>query len=286
MAQENPPQGNQGEKKPQEIKVTVDAEQLKMAIEAQKRAEDERKKLQDQLDALEAKRKLEAEELVKIKEKAEEDREKLELITQADFEKKRNTLLEKAKALIQDPERVKDIEKKLSNPDLTPEQAVDQLQATEYMISVLDDAMKKGEEAHKKLLDEEKKKADDLEKKLKEGGGAGQPAGSAPLSTGQITGGTPQVGGYDSYEAMIRDLRKKEHSPNPEVAAMAKNALTELFRKWAMSVKKEYREMREFTSEPKKEEMLPLSEITKHQRAKDQDARKEAGLPVEEEQRK
>lgn len=259
--------------KPTEVHVTVDSEQMKTLIETQKRLESEKKALEEGKKVAEdAKVKAEtdakksAEEAAAAKKEAGENKEKLDLIAQKEFEKKRAAIIEKTKTLIQDPERIKEIESKLTDPE--------QLMATEYMMKILEDQINVTNDAHKKALDDEQKKLKDAQDKLAKGGaGSGVPAGTVPLSSQTpAEGGT---GGYSSYEAMIADLRKKEHSPNPEVAALAKSTLTELMRKWAMAVKQEYKEMRDFKAEPK--EQLPLSEIIKHQRAK----RLESGGAVE-----
>jgi len=254
----NEPQ-NTGQGTPQQVHVTVDSEQMKTLLETQKRLEKEKQ------DALDAKAKAEAETKVKTdeaeaaKKESAENKEKLDLIAQKEFEKKRAAILEKTKTLIQDPERIKEIEQKLTDPE--------QLMATEYMMKLLEDQMKLTDDVHKKAIDEEQKKSKDLEAKLAGSGGSAA-GGTAPLGGPQQVGGTPTTG-YSSYEAMITDLRKKEHSSNPEVAALAKSALTEMMRKWAMAVKAQYKEMQGFKSEPK--EQLPLSEIIKHERARRQE---------------
>ena len=256
----DPNKPNEGTGQPQQVHVTVDSEQMKTLLETQKRLEAEKKAAEDAKKLAEdAKIKAEA-EAEAAKKEAGENKEKLDLIAQKEFEKKRAAILEKTKALIQDPERIKEIEGKLSDPE--------QLMATEYMMDILEKQIKTTEDAHKKAIEDEQKKSKDLEAKLAQGGSGQAAGGSAPLNPAQTgTGGSPT--GYSSYEAMIADLRKKEHSPNPEVAALAKATLTEMMRKWAMAVKAEYKEMREFKAEPK--DQLPLSEIIKHERAKRQE---------------
>ena len=256
--------------KPTEVHVSVDSEQMKTLLDTQKRLEKEKQ------DALDAKAKAEADtkkavdEADVAKKEAAENKEKLDLIAQKEFEKKRAALLEKTKTLIQDPERIKEITEKLSDPE--------QLMATEYLINILETQIKTTEDAHKKAIEDEQKKSKDLESKLAQGGSGQAAGGTAPLNPAQTgQGGSPT--GYSSYEAMIADLRKKEHSPNPEIAALAKSTLTEMMRKWAMSVKLQYKEMREFESAPKTQ--LPLSEIIKHERAKRQEQANAEGTPLE-----
>jgi len=249
----------QGQQPPQQVHVTVDSDQMKTLIETQKRLEAEKKAAEEAKAKAEADAKKSAEEAEAAKKEAAENKERLDLIAQKEFEKKRAAILEKTKALIQDPERVKEIEQKLSDPE--------QLMATEYMIDILEKQIKATEDAHKKAIEEEQKRTKEAQEKLSQGGSSAA-GGTAPLSPAQAgQGGTPT--GYSSYEAMIADLRKKEHSPNPEVAALAKATLTEMMRKWAMAVKAEYKEMREFKAEPK--DQLSISEIIKHERAKRQE---------------
>jgi hypothetical protein len=246
---------------PQVVKVQVSSEEMKTLLETQKRLEAEKKAAEEAKAQAESEAKKAKEEAEAAKKEAGENKEKLDLIAQKEFEKKRAAILEKTKTLIQDPERIKEIEAKLTDPE--------QLMATEYMMNILENQIKTTEDAHKKAIEEEQKKAKDLEAKLAQGG-SGASGGTAPLAGQQPVGGqggTPT--GYSSYEAMIKDLRDKEHSSNPEIAAMAKATLTEMMRKWAMAVKLQYKEMREFESSPK--EQLPLSEIIKHNRAKRQE---------------
>jgi vacuolar-type H+-ATPase subunit I/STV1 len=160
------------------------------------------------------------------------------MISEKELEKKRAVIKEKAKTLIQDEERVKEIEAKLKDPE--------QVAATEYMLKVLEDQLKKGEEQYKALIDAEKKKVEEAAKAAASGGAP--PAGSAPLNAAQT--GTVKTG-YDSAEAMVADLRKREHSSDPAIAAEAKIILDELFKKWASAVKSEFNEMRGFKGEGK-----------------------------------
>jgi hypothetical protein len=262
-----PNQGGQGAgagqgQQPQVVKVQVSSEEMKTLLETQKRLEAEKKAAEEAKAKAEADAKKSAEEAEAAKKEAAENKEKLDLIAQKEFEKKRAAILEKTKTLIQDPERIKEIESKLTDPE--------QLMATEYMMNILEQQIKATDDAHKKAIEEEQKKLKEAQEKLAQGGAGQASGGTAPLAGQQPVGGqggTPV--GYSSYEAMIKDLREKEHSPNPEIAAMAKATLTEMMRKWAMAVKLQYKEMREWETNPK--EQLPLSEIVKHERAKRQD---------------
>lgn len=202
-------------------------EQLKREEDARKKAEAELKAKMEEIAKSDIEHK-------KIAEEAEDYKGKLEMIAEKELEKKRVIVKEKAKTLIQDPERIKEIEAKLKDPE--------QVAATEYMLKVLEDALNKGEEQHKTMMEAEKKKAEEAAKAAA-ASGAQSPAGSAPLNDKQT--GTGKTG-YDSAEAMVIDLRKREHSSDPAVAAEAKAILDELFKKWASAVKSEFNEMRGF----------------------------------------
>jgi len=236
------PQPNQSQQPPKDekelnVKVKIDDEAYKRLIEEQKRIEEAKKKLEEELTTIKADKtksdeakKAAEDKLLEVQGKAEELEEKLSLIAQKEFEKKRAVVLEKAKTLLgTDESRLKEVESKTATPE--------DLKATEYMLEVLEKTVKQGEESYKKLLaDEKKKMEEELAKK------AGTPAGVAPLNTPQVTGQSTPTGktGYDSYEAMIKDLRIREKSSDPQVAAEAKTILDEFFRKWATAVKKQY----------------------------------------------
>jgi membrane protein involved in colicin uptake len=227
--QNQPPKTD--DKKPTEVTVKVDNEQTRILMEQLKREEEARKKAEEELKKI-AEEKTKAEADAKAKgEEAEDLKGKLEIISEKELEKKRAVIREKAKTLIQDEARVKEISDKLKDPE--------QVAATEYMLKVLEDTLAKGEEQHKKIIEDERKKAEEA---AKAAAGTAPPAGSAPLNDAQKGGKQ----GYDSAEAMIVDLRKREHSSDPAVAAEAKAILDELFKKWAGAVKKEFNEMKGF----------------------------------------
>lgn len=227
----------EGEKKQAtEVTVKVDNEQTKILIEQLKREEKAKLEAEAKLkEMMEDKVKADVEHK-KVSDEAEDIRGKLEMIAEKELNKKREEIRVKAQKLIQDPERVKEIEARLKDPE--------QVAATEYMLKVLEDTLAKGEEQHKKLQEEEKAKAEAAAKAAASGGIP--PAGSAPLNDAQ-TGGTKT--GYDSAEAMVADLRKREKSSDPAIAAEAKAILNELFKKWASAVKAEYNELKGFKAQ-------------------------------------
>lgn len=240
------PKGGEGD----DINVKVKVEGMTEILQQLKEERDRRKKSEADLKALMT-------EKTKLEEKSgltqgELDKYKgqLELIAQKEFEKKRGIILGKAKELIKDEERLGIITEKLKTPE--------DLQATEFMLETLATALTKGKDAQDKLdkADLEKQKLD-AEKKVTPAG----PAGSVPLTPAQVEGGTGDDEGYESYEAMIRDLRRQEHSDNPKVAAKAKVILNQLFRKWVNSVKNEYDQIRNVSFEQEEHEKKAGKEI-------------------------
>ena len=234
---------NQAEGKNIDINVQLENKSLeeimKILEEERKKREELEKKLAQmaqERESLEAK-------MEELKLEAEDYKTKLQMIAEQEFEKKKKALIERAKLFIKDEEKLKQIEEEITDPD--------KLKATEFMLDTLAEALAKGaeEEEKKKKEEEEKKKegegeseeGEEEEGKEKEGATApaSAPAGSAPLTPAQ-TGSTEKIGEYESYEAMIRDLYRRQRSKDPEEAAEAKAILDELFRKWANAVKKRY----------------------------------------------
>lgn len=70
-------------------------------------------------------------------------------------------------------------------------------------------------------------------------------SGSLPL-TGQITGGEY---GYESHQALVRDLRRRSHSKNPETSREAKLILDEIWRKTIIGKKEKDFQMDTFKDE-------------------------------------
>lgn len=248
-------------KKEQDIHITVDNEQTKVLAEQLAKAEAAKKEMEEKLKQVEADKKVQEEASKKIAEEAEDLKNKLGIIAEKELEKKRKAVVEKATALLQDPERIKEIESKLSTPD--------GIQAMEYTMNVLEkqikvgqeqfeqyktNEQKKAEEAAKKVAEDAKKTAEEkaaAEKAAEEAKKAGQkstPAGSAPLNEAQRGGGAQPTDlmhmKFESYEAMVRYLHEVEQGPDKERAAEAKAALTELLKKWASLVKQNYDTMR------------------------------------------
>lgn len=252
--EQNPPTGTKEEKKStekeREFKVTVDDTAIKQMAEQNAKLETEKKAIEEKATKAEADRKT-AEEAKKASDEAtkkvteenEDLKGKLGLIAEKELEKKRTAIRENAKRLFQnDAERIKDIEAKLTDPE--------GVQNMEFTLNVLDQTLKKGEEAAKKLAEEnakkveEQKKAEEAAAKAAAEGNTPPPAGTAPLNEKQLGAQAPITDmfkmQFDSHEAMVRYLREAEKSPNPETAAKAKAALGTLFEKWTALVKSQH----------------------------------------------
>ena len=125
-----------------------------------KKIEEEAKKAKADAERL-AKEKADVEqEKTNLTTEKEDLAEKLKTIAEKEFNAKKSALMEKVKTVFpnaDDEKRVKEIEAKLNDPEHGPQN----LKETEYMIGVLDEALKKGKaqsEAEKKA-EEDKKKA-------------------------------------------------------------------------------------------------------------------------------
>jgi hypothetical protein len=252
----NPKPTNTDDKpKEKEIHITVDNTETKRLAEELAQAKAEKKEMEEKLKGIEAQKVIDAEASKKLGEETEDLKNKLGIIAEKELEKKRTSVKEKANALLKDPERVKEIESKLSTPE--------GIAAMEYTMNVLEKQMKVGEEQFKSYQEGERKKAEEAAAKAKadveavvkaaSDAAAGKsattpPAGQAPLNAAQM--GNPQPTDlmhmkFDSYGAMVRYLQEVEKGPDKLRAAEAKTALNELLKKWASLVKKNYDEMRQ-----------------------------------------
>lgn len=289
---ENPNKDNQPAKdgkdqEPKEVHVKVDAEQIKQMAEELAKEKADAKAAREQAAKAEADKKasdeakkLSDEAAKKATEEADDAKGKLGLIAEKALEKKRAEVTEKANQLFQnDPERVKEVVAKLKDPE--------GVQAMEYTLNVLDQTLKKGEEARNKLVSEEKAK---LEAKAKAdaeaaaaiaAGGKPAPAGSAPLNDKQL--GQAETGDlmkmkFDSHEAMVRYLKELEHGSDPELAAKAKVVLNKFFENWAQLVKQGYDSMK---GESAKQVIPSFKELTLSKRAQEELKRRQEGKTPE-----
>jgi len=244
--------GKKGEKR--EIEVTVDTSSMEALIKRLNDKEAEAKKLGAEVEAAVRDKAKLAKTLEEKTSLAEDLEGKLKIIAQKKFDEKKIVIMTAAKELIKDEDLLKKIEEGIKEPK--------DLKATEFMIETLATAIKEGKEAHDKILTAEEKKAQEeaakieaakktgektgekiltaeekkaAEKKAEVVGKGG--AGQVPLS---LQSGTGKGKEFDTHEAMVRDLRKRQHSEDPEVAAEAEAILDELFRKWGRAVKKDY----------------------------------------------
>jgi hypothetical protein len=269
----------------QRIEVSVESKSTEELLARLKTEEDARKKAEkDRDDALAAKKT--ADDAAEVsKTEAESHRQKLQMIAEREFAKKKTTITDKAKALIKDPNRLNLVLGKMESPE--------DLQATEFMLDTLQNAVETGRAETETIIKNSKadlvksfpaskdaiegaKTMEDLERVRNQlvvsgkgtGTGTGA-AGTVPLSNQQAQG-SQKSGGYDSYEAMIRDLRRRERSSNPEEAAEAKAVLDELFKKWTVAVKKEYegKSTSGINVEPAKQQTI--KEITGQKEAQEQ----------------
>jgi len=252
----NPKPAEDNKPKEKEIHITVDNTETKRLAEELAKAKQEKEEMEKKLKAIEAQKIIDAEASKKLGEETEDLKNKLGIIAEKELEKKRNSVKEKATALLKDPERVKEIEAKLSTPE--------GIAAMEYTMNVLEKQMKVGEDQFKSYQEGERKKAEEAAAKAKadadavakaaaDAAAAGKPAtpppaGQAPLNAAQM--GNPQPTDlmhmkFDSYGAMVRYLQELEKGPDKLRAAEAKAALNELLKKWASLVKKNYDEMRQ-----------------------------------------
>lgn len=289
-----PKEGEGQDKKTVDINVKVSGGNTPPAAqtsEVQVDPEGDITKLQKQLEkvtkeAAEAKEKLEA-ELAKTKTLTEEkgtltedkgDLEaKLKLVAEKEYKKKCEIMIAKGREIFKDPktgevdeEKIKDMETKFADPEKGPEN----LKMEEYMIGHLTKMLKKGAEEAKT---EKEKKAKEAGEKKKATEKAGSEAGAKATGQAKLTGeeatGEGQGGetpeSYDSYVAMVQDLRRRARDPSdPEKQAEATAQLKELWLKWAKMTKADYLEAglkgkEGYSPEKKKHEGKSIRQIHK-----------------------
>jgi len=221
------PEGEKKDPNKMEVEVKVnrneEIEDLKKRLESERKAKEEAEKKAKELEEAKG----------TIEEEKEDLKAKLETIAEAEFNKRKAALVEKVKSAIPDPTRAKEVEDSIQTPE--------DLKRVEFMLTQLDTArqamlaetekVKKEAESKAKEAEEATKKVADLEKKLET---TPAPSGTAPLNPS--TGGETPKKGYESYMAMIKDLRAREAAGDPE----AKAALDAMFRKWVEMVKKDF----------------------------------------------
>lgn len=161
---------------------------------------------------------------------------KLETIAEKAFKKAKDDFIGQAKDYMTE-EQVKDIESEIDTPE--------KLENSRFLLG----KMKEMKETWKKQEEELKKQAGlkDQEKKIKEQE-KGTPTGGGAAGKAQLTN-TPDedLGGvkeYDTYKAMIDDLRVREKSKDPKVSEEAHTILNSLFQKWVVEIRKDHAKSR------------------------------------------
>jgi len=196
---------------------------LKKALEEKGIAEDTLKDLTKKADELTNKQQITEEEKEDLK-------AKLETIATKAFEKAKTDFIAQAKGLVPD-DQIKEMESSITSPE--------KLEQSRFMLQYMQNLKKQYDDAQAaaKKADDEKKAAEQKSKELK--GSPSGAAGKTPLSgeeQGQ-TGG--EVRQYDTYQAMIDDLRVREKSKDPKVAEEAHKILNEFFGKWVVEIKRD-----------------------------------------------
>lgn len=270
---EDPTKTGKGDKegKGKEIVVsaTIDSTQMEELVGRLKEAEIKLKDTKAKLDTSTTGKEALQEEFDKLKDEAEDYKNKLTMIGKKKLETKRAAIMEEAKTLIKDEDRLKIIEEGIKTPE--------DVKATEFLIETLKTTLAEGKKQHEELEDFEKKRkelnAPDTVKSMEEltewqktnkTSKDADPISKPSSGTLTLEGQTANTSeGYDSEAAMIRDLRKRSHDKNPEVAAEAKTILRELFRRWTVAVKKDYdNKMRSGIQVTKGEEQASLRDMT------------------------
>lgn len=218
----------------QEVKIKVDTGNMEAVLKRLAEVEERNKKLEeDAKKILEDKKKVET-SLESEKTLKEDYESKLKIIGEQKLNEKRKVIMDKAKEVIKDEARLKEIEEGIKNPE--------NLKATESLVDTFYNVLKQGEKEHS---EQAKKEKEEMDKKLAEKeGGKGSVAMTPEMLALEKNNKT--ANGYsgetmtEAHRAMVRDLRKQSHSDDPVVAARAKAILDEFVKKWAAAVKTNY----------------------------------------------
>jgi hypothetical protein len=229
---------DKGKEKEQKLTIEVDrSSEIAKLQEELKRIEAEAKKAKEEAEHLAKEKEAIEQEKANLLSEKEELQGALTTIAEKEYNAKKEAIMKRVKGVFsEDDKRLKDIEEKLNDPEKGPEN----IKEVEFMVGVLEDAMKKGKEEIEKLKKAEEEKA----KQQLATSPPPAPVGgtTAMLNEKQLTGGKKEEEGYESYEAMIRDLRAKARdTSNPEKQAEAEAILKELFKKWAITLRDDLR---------------------------------------------
>jgi hypothetical protein len=220
----------------QKIEIKVDTGNIEAVLQRMTKIENENKLLLEEAKkAAEEKEKFAktTEEQNKIKEDLDAQLAKINAEKLAERQK---VLMAKVKEVISDPAKVKEYEEKIKDPNA--------ISGIEYSIDTLATVVAQGQKQHEEIL---KKEKEDFDKKLAEKTGG---VGNLPANLGgQGEGGNSGAKNGEEFEGvtmseananMVRELRKRSHSSDPEVAAKAKGQIEEMMRKWGVAVKRNY----------------------------------------------
>jgi hypothetical protein len=209
-----------------EINVKVDNSGMENLIKRLSEKEKEAERLAKELEESKKLNESTNQSFNETKQKEKEHEIALKKIETDNFNSQRDILLAQAKEYIKDPEKLKKIEESIKDTQ--------SLQATKTSMEILFDNIKQGQKEHEEIM---KKEKEEMDKKLKEQEGG---TGTIPLTTEmkeKEMNDYAKVKGYDSHKDMIRDLRRKQHSDNPQEAALASSQLSDLLGKWAFAAK-------------------------------------------------
>jgi hypothetical protein len=220
-----------------ELKVTVDTGNIQAVMKRMAEIEQENKRLNDEAKKA-AEEKVTISKTIEEQKKSQEELEKqIKANNDAKLAERQRVLLDRVKQVITDPAKVKEYEEKLKDPTA--------ISGIEYSIDTLATVVAEGKKQHEDIL---KKEKEDFEKRLAEKTGG---AGTLPSSLNSGEGGAGGSGdkGGEEFEGatlseananMVRELRKRSHSNDPEVAAKAKSQIQEMMRKWGAACKRNY----------------------------------------------
>jgi hypothetical protein len=234
------------------IQVKADTKALEDTMERLKKVELERDQAVKALEKETTDKKKVESTLEEEKTLKEDYENKLKLIGEKRMTEGKKIIMDKAREVFKDEAKLKEIEEGIKDPE--------SLKSTENLINQFYTVFKQGEEEHNKILVKEK---EDFEKKLNEKSGGKGFVGLRSEDISNEQKNTANKAGYASYPEMIRDLRKKSHSDNPDEAATAQSQIQELLLKWR-ALAKTGQSLGEFGPDEKDPKKIPsLREVMK-----------------------
>jgi hypothetical protein len=213
-----------------DIKVTVDTGNIESILKRLSDEEAKSKKLSQELEETKKLQSTTALDLESTKKKEKEYEDSLKKIGEEKLNVQRQIIIDKAKEVIKDPEQIKKIEESVKDPE--------SLRAVTTLVDGVYNAIKQGSKEHEEIL---KKEREEFEKKLKENNT--NLSGTIPMTDEMKQKELNRIAntkGYDSHPDMIRDIRKRQHSDNPEERAKANTEADELLKRWTSAVKRNF----------------------------------------------